>query len=128
MALACGQPVSPSELGVSLVHQLDADMHSQVNFSFWSVGRRGGGGRELRGYAQGHLLEGTVLTGVMTAIGIGTTGGRKARSVLLAAQPSAPICQASQAPPLLVRHKGGEFWRVPGLAHGGGMPRHPAGV
>lgn len=48
--------------------------------------------------------------------------------MLLAAQPGAPVCQASQAPSFLVRHEGGQFREVPGLANGGGMPGHPAGV
>lgn len=111
----------------SFVHQSDDVFLSQVNFSFWSVGR-GRGGWELRGYAQGHLLWGAVLTGVVTTVGIGTAGGRKARPVLLATQPGAPVSQASQAPSFLVRHEGGEFRGVPGLAYGGGMPGHPAGV
>lgn len=89
---------------------------------------RRGGGWELGGDAQGHLLQGAVLTGVVTAVGIGTAGGRKARPVLVAARPGAPVGQASQAPSLLVRHEGGEFRGVPGLAYGGGMPGHPAGV
>lgn len=51
---------------------------SQVNLSFWSVGG-GGGGRELGGgHAQGHLLQGAVLTGVVTAVGIGTARGGEA--------------------------------------------------
>lgn len=130
LALACGQPVFPSEVGVPFLHLCTNQMTvflSQVNFSFWSVGR-GRSGWELRGYAQGHLLWGAVLTGVVTTVGIGTAGGRKARPVLLATQPGAPVSQASQAPSFLVRHEGGEFRGVPGLADGGGMPGHPAGV
>lgn len=64
----------------------------------------------------------------MTTVGVGTAGRRKVRAVLLATQSGASISQASQTPSLLVRHEGGEFGGVPGLAHGGGMPRHPAGI
>lgn len=91
------------------------------------MGRRRGGGK-LGGGAQGHLLYRAVLTGIMTTVGIGTAGGRKAGAVLLAAQPGTAICQASQAPSLLVRHKGGKFRWIPGLAYRGEMPGHPAGI
>lgn len=64
----------------------------------------------------------------MTTVGVGTARRRKVRAVLLATQSGASIDQASQTPSLLVRHKSGEFWGIPGLAHGGGMPRHPAGI
>ena len=100
---------------------------SQVNFPFRGVDG-GGGGRELRGDAEGHLLQGAVLTGVVTAVGIGTARRWEARPVLLSTQPGAPVCQASQASPLLVRHEGGEFRGVPGFAYWGGMARHPAGI
>ncbi|TNN86750.1 hypothetical protein EYF80_002933 [Liparis tanakae] len=50
---------------------------------------------------------GAVLTGVVTAVGIGTAGGRKARPVLLATRPGAPVSQATQAPSLLVESFGG---------------------
>lgn len=100
---------------------------SQVDLSFGGVARRGGG-RELGGHAHGHLLQGKVLTWGVTAVGIGTPGGWKVGSVLLSTQPGAPIGQAAQAASLLVRHEGGEFGGVSGLAHWGGLPRHPAGV
>lgn len=111
----------------SFVHQQDNDFPSQVNFSFRGVDG-GGGWRELGGNAEGHLLQRAVLTGVVTAVGIGTARRREARPVLLATQPGAPVRQASQAPPLLVRHEGGEFRGVPGFAYRGGMAGHPAGV
>lgn len=100
---------------------------SQVYFSFRGVDG-GGGGWKLRGDAEGHLLQRAVLTGIVTAVGIGTARRREARPVLLATQPGAPVRQATQAPPLLVRHEGGEFRGVPGFAYRGGMARHPAGV
>lgn len=111
------------------VHQSDAGgrAFSQVDLLFGGVARRGCG-QELRGHTQGHILHGAVLPRGMAAVGIGTTGGRKAGSVLLATQPGAPVGQAAQAPSLLVRHEGGEFRGIPGLAHWGGLPRHPAGV
>lgn len=48
--------------------------------------------------------------------------------MLLAAQPGAAVGQAPQAPSFLVRHERGEFRGVPGLAHGGRVAGHPAGV
>lgn len=85
LALARGQPVSPSQVGVSFSLYLVPPQppagwrhFSQVNLSFWSVGG-GGGGRELGGgHAQGHLLQGAVLTGVVTTVGIGTARGGEA--------------------------------------------------
>lgn len=100
---------------------------SQVDFSFWGVGG-GRGGRKLGGHAQRHLLQGAVLAGVVTAIGVGTARRWEAGPVLLAAQPGAAVGQAPKAPSFLVRHKRGEFRGVPGLAHRGRMAGHPAGV
>ena len=101
----------------------------QVDFTFGCVGG-GRGGRELCGDAEGHFFQWAVRAGLGDAAtaGIGTAGWGQARPLLVATLPGAAVGQATKAPSLLVRHEGGEFGRVPGLAHGGGVAGHPAGV
>lgn len=101
---------------------------SQVYLSFWGVIGGGAGRWELWCYAQRHLLQWGVVTGGVVTTGVGTTGRWEAWPVLLSSQPHAPIGQASQAPPLLIRHKRGQFRGVAGLADGRRLTGHPTGI
>ena len=102
---------------------------SQVDFPLGGVAGGRAGGGVLTGHAQWHLLQWAVLAGGVASTGVGTARGRDAGPLLLPpAQPGAAIGQAPEAPPLLVRHKGGELGRVARLADGRGLPGHPAGV
>lgn len=101
---------------------------SQVYLSFRGVIGGGAGRRELWCHTQRHLLQWGVVTGGVLTTGVGTTGRWEAWPVFVSSQPNASIGQAPQAPPLLIRHKRGQFRGVAGLANRRRLTGHPTGI